>query len=122
MGHEMAESKSISAAVPDDLGAYARRAEELDRQLLEAADRLRMALDAFRCSRPEFGSVRYHEFEVQGLAQASGELDHWVGLVGVAFAKADQRHGGHRPGDVITVSDKVLAKKTGKDAGDWELR
>jgi hypothetical protein len=111
-----------SSAVPDALRSYARGAEDLDRRVLGAADRLRTALDAFRFSRPELGAPPYLEMEVQGVAQSCGDLDHWVGQVGDGFAKADSRHAARRDGDVVIASDKAVQKSMSKSSGEWDLR
>ena len=126
---------STSAAVPATLEAYSRRASELDHQLAEAAGRLRMALDAFRHSRPEGGSKLPPDLDgrVSSLARHSAELDAWVGKVGQAFERADRgpRMGPFRPGTepgarVVRVDDKVLARRIGgkkepKKRGEWNL-
>src|SRR4051794_26972867 len=112
-----------SSAVPDALRSYARGAEDLDRRLLGSADRLRMALDAFRFSYPDVGGgVPYVELKLQGLAQGNGDLDHWVGQVGDAFANADGKNGGHRPEGVVVAGDGVIRAKLRKEAKDWDLR
>lgn len=103
---------SVSSAVPADLEEFARRAGELDRHLAEDADRLHLALQAFRASAPDFGGhIADFEREVAALAAQAGELDAWVGRVGEAFDRADRRPARLR----VRVDDRAVQRQLDRE-------
>lgn len=101
---------TTSSAIAEDLREYSRRAQELDRQLAEDAENLRLALQAFRDTHPDYGgNLDAIERRVRRLAAETGELDAWMGKVGDAFARAD--HGRH--GAVVKVDDRRITSALG---------
>lgn len=104
----------MSSAVPADLRAYSRAAVQIDDQIHELALRLGRVLDAYRATRPEFGTpIPRIEDDLVRYAQRCREIDRRVGRIADAFERAGATQHADvapGPGQPLVVAEAVLAR------------
>jgi hypothetical protein len=116
---------STSSAAPAALLAYARAAQQLDRELRTDARRTEQRVQAFLDSGPDFGGRTANAAAgVVAHADRNAEADAWVGRVGERFLLAD-RGGGWLGGLLAVVAGLadptrvVTVDATALDAAGW---